>query len=203
MKVSLFRLYLIALSLLTAGLTAPWLVPYPADGPRLHALLADVPTTPQRHRVLGYDRAAFGTWAPVNGCTTREQAVTAVTGVQPVACAFPPETVGTDPYSGLALPVGDIEVDHVVPLSAAWDLGAHAWTDAQRHAFANDPDNLVATSRALNQAKSDQLASGWLPPGRRARCEYVRAQANVVKNYGLALPAKEKRIMRRQCAIWG
>ena len=48
-----------------------------------------------------------------------------------------------DPYTGRTVDVGvtglrGIHVDHVYPLSAAWDLGAWAWSPSRRAAFAND-----------------------------------------------------------------
>ena len=56
----------------------------------------------------------------------------------------------TDPYTGNPLELtGEVEIDHVFPLSAAWDLGAHGWEPGRREAFANDPRNR-------------RLASSWI-----------------------------------------
>ena len=93
----------------------------------------------------------------------------------------------------------EVEIDHVFPLSAAWDLGAHSWDDARRLAFANDPRNLVAVHRSVNQQKSDQLPAQWLPPDPAARCWYVQRLAEVAAVYGLALPGEDARVMRAQC----
>lgn len=90
-----------------------------------------------------------------------------------------------------------VEIDHVFPLSAAWDMGAWGWDNKRKAEFANDPLNLVATDKALNQAKSDSLPSEWLPPANR--CDYARRLAAVARKYELALPAADVRTMRRQC----
>ena len=41
-----------------------------------------------------------------------------------------------------------VQIDHIVPLALAWDLGARNWTDEMRVRFANDPANLLAVARA-------------------------------------------------------
>lgn len=106
----------------------------------------------------------------------------------------------TDPYTGEDLLPADVEIDHIFPLSAAWDMGAYAWPQEKRLAFANDPLNLVVTSSRANQAKSDSLPSEWMPPARRNRCDYSRRLAAVASKYQLAIPREDRRVMRRSCA---
>ncbi|WP_230307870.1 HNH endonuclease family protein [Corynebacterium guaraldiae] len=64
-------------------------------------------------------------------------------------------------------------------------------------AFANDPLNLVATARNLNQAKSDSLPADWLPPA--DRCDYSQRLAAVARKYQLPLPSRDYVVMRHQC----
>jgi hypothetical protein len=73
-----------------------------------------------------------------------------------------------DPYSGETVrfekaTASEVPIDHVVPLAAAWVQGAKAWTADQREAFANDPANLIATTREQNSAKGDSTADEWVP----------------------------------------
>lgn len=185
--------------------TALLLFPRPLlDEPDLPAL-SDLPVReiPQRARVLGYDRAAFGPgWAPAEGCTVRESVLTDA-GATLHDCHV---TAGTAPdrYTGRMLDLrGDVDVDHVLPLSAAWDLGAHAWSGAQRRAFANDPRNLVPSSAATNREKSDLLPEAWLPPARASRCWYARRLAAVALAHDLPLPAGDLAAMRRACRMDG
>jgi hypothetical protein len=56
-----------------------------------------------------------------------------------------------DPYSGrtIAFQRGqstsdDVQIDHVVALSDAWQKGAQGLDETRRRAFANDPLNLLA-----------------------------------------------------------
>lgn len=198
-------MYLAILSLVTVVAAAWTWLPRQAPlqqedlAPVEHSL-ADVPEVPQRVRVLGYDRAAFGAgWRPEGGCTMREAVISAQFSAAPaVDCALP-RTLARDPYAGEDLAADEVEIDHVFPLSAAWDLGAHSWDDARRSAFANDPRNLVAVHRSVNQQKSDQLPAQWLPPDPSARCWYVQRLAEVAAVYGLALPGEDARVMRAQC----
>lgn len=192
------RLYLALLTLCTIAIA-----PFPTG-----LLRIDVPSPPIRHTVLGYDRtAAFGTWAPLSdGCDTRTTAMAHAwqQAGAAVSCHIPYAAWDAapirDPYTGQPISPADVELDHLYPLAAAWDMGAYAWPHEKRLAFANDPANLIVTSSAANQAKSDMLPSEWLPPERRARCAYARQLADVAKHYALPLPAPDQRAMRRACA---
>lgn len=202
----LFIALLCAATVLLALVTAPkqWASP----------LLSDIPTTPQRAKVPGYERHLFGAgWLTPSGaeCDTRDLVITAQGANAEDLCTpahqhsahaehHPPddpyssEKISTDVRLGVA-----IEIDHIIPLSAAWDLGAHSWDHATRVRFANDPLNLVAVSKSQNQAKSDQLPSQWLPPKRGARCWYVNRMAEVAYLYQLPLPEEDVKTMKRQC----
>ncbi|WKK61316.1 HNH endonuclease family protein [Corynebacterium sp. P3-F1] len=193
-----FRAYLCALVLATIAV-----VPFPT--PRS---LIDVPVNPHpRRTVLGYERSFFGDgWGTQrSGCTTREAVMASAWEVE--SCVVPYRQWDmastepfTDPYTGELLDPADVEIDHIIPLRAAWDAGAHAWSEDKRLAFANDPLNLVVTSRTANQAKSDSLPSEWLPPDTKVRCSYSRRIAAIARAYDLALPKPDVRTMRRQCS---
>lgn len=189
----LFRTYLIALTLATA-----LVLPFPTGTWAVSAAAG-----PPRATVPGYSRAEFGEgWATLgDGCTTRSTAMALAFAAG--SCHVPHRqwdvSPVTDPYTGDPLAPGDVEIDHLVPLAAAWDLGAHTWDPARRRAFANDPRNLVVTSSRANQAKSDQLPSQWMPRNWRARCAYGRQLAGVAAEYGLALPRADLRAARRAC----
>jgi len=96
-----------------------------------------------------------------------------------------------DPYSGTAIPFNrgpqsaDIQIDHVVALSDAWQTGAQQLDMLRRTAFANDPLNLLAVDGGLNTQKSDSDAASWLPPNKSYRCAYVARQVAVKSAYGL------------------
>lgn len=150
----------------------------------------------------GYDRDLFGqAWydADRNGCDTRNDVLR-----RDLREADVREGTGgclvlsgrlEDPYTGSTVAFergdGQVEIDHVVALSDAWQKGAAQWGEAKRLAFANDPLNLVATTSRANGSKSDSDAATWLPPSRAAWCPMVARQVAVKSAYALAVTAAE------------
>ncbi len=144
----------------------------------------------------GYSRDAFGpAWADVdqNGCDTRDDVLrrdlTATAGSS--GCEVATGTL-TDPYSGTTIRFtrgvdtsSDVQIDHVVALSNAWQIGAFAWPTTEREQFANDPLNLLAVQGRLNSQKGDGDAATWLPPATGIRCAYVARQVAVKTKYRL------------------
>jgi len=76
-----------------------------------------------------------------------------------------------------------IDIDHVVPLKWAWDLGAAGWHQSKRERFANDRVNLWPVELRLNRSKGAQPPTEWLPPS--GRCGYVARFVRIVKQYDL------------------
>lgn len=67
-----------------------------------------------------------------------------------------------DPYTGSTYTdPADIDIDHVVPLANAWRSGASGWSEAEREAYANDPEVLLSAEDNANQEKG----GGTPPPG--------------------------------------
>ena len=159
----------------------------------------------------GYDRDQFGqSWRDIdrNGCDQRNDVLARdLTNV-----AFRPDTNScvvltgqlADPYSGQTVPFqrgedtsDDVQIDHVVALSNAWQTGAQQLDPDARERFANDPLNLMATDGAVNQAKGDGDAATWLPPARGFRCAYVARQVAVKAKYRLWVTAAERDAIAR------
>ncbi len=101
-----------------------------------------------------------------------------------------------DPYTGRTVTfskseAAKVQIDHVVPLGAAWSRGARDWPQATRERFANDPANLLATTGSANQSKSDRGPARWLP--REAyRCAYAVRWIEVSAAYRLAVTPPDK-----------
>ena len=159
----------------------------------------------------GYSRSQFGqAWADVdrNGCDTRNDMLKRdLTNVE-----FKVKTrdcvvlsgVLFDRYSGETINFVrgnvtsmEVQIDHVVALSNAWQTGAFKLTLMQRTAFANDPLNLFAVKGRLNSQKGDGDAATWLPPLKSFRCSYVAQQIAVKAKYSLWVTAPEKEAMTR------
>lgn len=98
----------------------------------------------------------------------------------------------------------EVQIDHIVAVSDAWQKGAQSWEADKRRNFYNDPENLVAVSGELNQEKSDQDAASWLPPNKAFRCQYVARQIHIKAKYDLWVTSAEKSAMQevlKRCAI--
>lgn len=111
-----------------------------------------------------------------------------------------------DEYAGTPIPITDspreIDIDHIFPLSAAWDLGAHSWDHEQRRKFANDGRNLVPTDASANREKSDSLPAAWMPSDDSAHCWYARRVAFVAVLYDLKIPEVDARKMTEACTLF-
>ena len=159
----------------------------------------------------GYTRAQFGqAWADVdrNGCDTRNDMLKRdltdiVFKVKTRDCVVL-SGVLIDRYSGETINFVrgnvtsmEVQIDHVVALSNAWQTGAFKLTVLQRTALANDPMNLFAVKGRLNSQKGDGDTATWLPPLKSFRCSYVAQQIAVKAKYSLWVTAPEKEAMAR------
>jgi hypothetical protein len=170
-------------------------------------VLAGIPVVPARIRGFDYRRAAFGdAWddnnnAPGghNGCDTRNDILNRdLVDKTFVALKRCPDAVATgtlhDPYTNATVAfvrgnqVGaSVQIDHLVPLALAWDLGARDWTDEMRLRFANDPANLLAVAGKANQDKGDGEPATWMPPNSAFWCQYAVQFAEVLRGYQLPI----------------
>jgi hypothetical protein len=182
-----------------------------AAEPQAGLATAILETLPVKGRApkTGYTRDQFGqAWADVdrNGCDTRndilQRDLTSImykTGTR--NCVVASGTL-VDRYSGETINFVrgnvssmEVQIDHVVALSNAWQTGAFKLSADQRKALANDPLNLFAVKGSLNQQKSDGDAATWLPPMKSFRCAYVAQQIAVKAKYSLWVVPPEKAAM--------
>jgi len=158
----------------------------------------------------GYDRDQFGQrWADTNrnGCDTRND----ILQRDLKNIIYKPGTRNCvvasgellDPYSGKIINFVrgnvtsmEVQIDHVVALSNAWQTGAFKLSLAKRTEFANDPLNLLAVQGRLNSQKGDGDAATWLPPLKSYRCKYVARQIGVKAKYDLWVTPPEKSAMQ-------
>ena len=68
---------------------------------------------------------------------------------------------GTDPYTGINFNPSTCEVDYIVAAQEAFESGAWAWNAAQRMAFGNDAENLIATRDCVKQSKGAHGLAEW------------------------------------------
>ncbi|WP_346037200.1 GmrSD restriction endonuclease domain-containing protein [Brevibacterium picturae] len=91
----------------------------------------------------------------------------------------------------------NIDIDHIVARSNAWQTGAATFDEDTLKEFGNDPLNLLAVSSSLNRQKGDGDAATWLPPAKSYRCEYVSRQIAIKHKYDLWVVTAEKSAMQR------
>lgn len=149
-----------------------------------------------------YQRSAFPHWIP---CLDVRERVLLEESRRPVTFAADGCTIRAgewlDVYTGeLVTTPAALDVDHLIPLAAAWRAGAAAWPSARRRAYANalaDPDHLVAVTARANRAKGSRGPATWLPPRRAARCWYVRAWQRIARTWRLELAADDQAAIAR------
>jgi 5-methylcytosine-specific restriction endonuclease McrA len=90
----------------------------------------------------------------------------------------------------------DIDIDHVVPLANAWRSGASSWSDAEREAYANDPDVLLSVEDDANQSKGDKGPEAWKPPNREIWCDYANQWIEIKTSYDLSATPQEKQALQ-------
>lgn len=154
----------------------------------------------------GYERSQFGDgWQEIDGCDMRNiiLARDLKNLITNDKCQVTKGTLD-DPYTGRTIMFergastsDDVQIDHVVALSDAWQKGAQLLSAEQREQFANDPLELIAVEGAANQQKSDSDAASWLPSNKAFRCQYVARQIAVKKKYSMWVTSAEKDAMVR------
>ena len=159
----------------------------------------------------GYSRDQFGqSWRDLdrNGCDQRNDVLrrdlrkfTLKTGTH--GCLVLTGTL-TSAYTGTVIGFvrgqrtsQEVQIDHVVALSDAWQKGAQRWSAAKRELFANDFLELRAVDGHSNGSKSDSDAASWLPPYKNYWCGFVASQIAVKKKYGLWVTRAEHDTMAR------
>jgi hypothetical protein len=194
-----------------------------AEVPTVHPgtdVLAGITVVPLRPHRYDYRRPMFGdAWtddndAPLghNGCDTRDDILNRdlvdKTYVSVKRC---PDAVATgtlhDPYTNKTIAfqrgakVGEaVQIDHIVPLSYAWDMGAADWPGAERLRFANDPANLLAVDGQANQDKGDSPPALWMPANTAFACQYAVQFIAVLRGYSLPVDLTSTGVLRRAAA---
>ncbi|KES03622.1 hypothetical protein BU52_29370 [Streptomyces toyocaensis] len=197
--------------------TAPGLAPVTGEKDRAAAVaLIEKVTTKGRGPKTGYDRDEFGyAWMDTadgvplarNGCDTRNDLLQRDgrelrfrSGSNCVVVAM----TLADPYTGRTIEwrkqqAAEVQIDHVVPLSYSWQMGASRWPESKRRQLANDTLNLIPVEGRANSAKSDSGPAAWLPPNKGVRCAYAVRFAQVAVKYEMPVTPADRRMMLEQC----
>jgi hypothetical protein len=180
-------------------------------------VLAGVAVLPQRTHRYDYHRTAYGeAWdddndAPGghNGCDTRDDILDRdLVDKTYVSIKRCPNAVASgtlrDPYTNTVIAfqrgakVGEaVQIDHIVPLAYAWDMGASGWPEPLRLRFANDPANLLAVQGQANQDKGDLPPGQWMPPNSAFACQYAMQFIAVLRGYALPVDEPSAGVLRQ------
>jgi hypothetical protein len=156
-------------------------------------------------RIGGYKRSLFKHWvdANKNGKDTRAEVLIAESLVS-VQFSSTGKTVSTGKWLSLYdgetwTQASDVDVDHVVALAEAWRSGAWKWSSSRRQSYANDLGvawTLRAVTDNVNQSKSDDDPTYWLPPLELANCVYLIEWVAVKIRWKLSVDAEERQSIR-------
>lgn len=110
-----------------------------------------------------------------------------------------------DPYSGRKITSSsDIDIDHIIPLSYAAKNGGQEWASEVKEQFANDPDNLLATSAKENRSKGDKGPGSYMPSYKPYRCQYSKAFTKIANKYQLSIQKADYEMLEttlKECQI--
>ncbi|NRQ33361.1 HNH endonuclease [Nonomuraea sp. NN258] len=197
---------LLSLAPAATAVAAPAVPNAPADLPTALSTSSattalDGLTVARHESMAGYRRDRFPRWIPQGqDCNTREKVfLRDGRNVRRDEYCRAVSGAWTNPYDGTVITQpSQLEVDHVVPLTNAWQSGANTWTDAKRKAFANDLEapQLLTTTKESRLAKDDQSPDEWRPPLRSYWCTYSRAWIDVKARYHLTVTPEEKTVLR-------
>lgn len=171
-----------------------------SDGKSVQAILDTLTVAPAvSTNAAGqtYKRTYFKHWVSENntGCDTRVAVLLRDSKTKPVVdgCTVVSGDWISD-YDGKEYQKpGGMDIDHMVPLSEAWQSGALDWDAATRQSYANDLGydfGLVPVSAHSNRSKSDQDPTTWKPD--TDACVYVGHWTMVKYRWNLTVDQAEK-----------
>lgn len=145
-----------------------------------------------------YNRKDWKHWSSSgHGCrNTRSQIMferskTPVTFTNKKECTVKTGTWDDFYYNEVITTAKDADIDHVIPLKHANDIGGEAWSPEQKEKFANDPDNLIITNKSYNRQKGAKTIAEWLPVDRTYACRYVIKWFDLKRKYNLKISKEE------------
>jgi hypothetical protein len=196
-----------AVAIAMVGLTA---VARPAAAATIGSktLLAQL-TVAGEHSGTGSGRFRYWIDADHDGCNTRLEVLIAEARTKPQVGPNCTLTGGVwrSRYDGvLVTDVTQLNVDHVVPTSEAWQSGAWRWNAATRRSFANDlayGPTLIGVTRSSIQDKAAREPSAWLPPNTKFDCTYLAQWVAVKWRWQLSVNSKEKTFLANKLSACG
>ena len=187
----------VAAGSVTAGTSTPAAARPDVHRISSHYLLSHLPVRSAHY--AGYLRSKFTLWTEhPDGCNTRYKVLIRDAVVKPAveAGCYLAHGKWVSPYDGFTTTdPTKLQVDHVVPLAAAWGAGAYRWNADTRKRFANDLGtsyDLIAVSGHSNESKGDSGPDQYLPPRSSFDCRYMADYTAVLWRWHLSIDPTEK-----------
>lgn len=148
-------------------------------------------------QTITYQRNLFGQWQDEDrNCLNTRHEVLKERSLEPVTLSPNGCTVVSGKwadfyYDEFLFNSSEIDIDHVVPLKHAFDLGASDWSKEKKAEFYNDKENLVITNLKYNRQKGSQTPLTWMPIDRTYACKYMIKWITIKQKYALNISTKE------------
>ncbi|BDZ52790.1 hypothetical protein GCM10025867_50310 (plasmid) [Frondihabitans sucicola] len=146
--------------------------------------------------MAGYSRDNFKTWDKSTlgaGCDTRDAVLYRDATAPKIGANCHITGTWADPYTGTTLrDQSDLDIDHMVPLAAAWRSGAATWTASQRETYANSPLVTLAVDNSANRQKGDKTPDQWKPANTGDYCAYAVRWTEIKTTWKLSVTTSEK-----------
>jgi len=109
-----------------------------------------------------------------------------------------------DPYTGeVFTDPSDLDIDHMVPLKAAYDAGGVFWNEDRKKAYFNDleqPEHLIAVSASANRSKGSKVPYEWMPSNEAYHCQYIKDWISIKDRWTLDISHREALFLARELA---
>jgi hypothetical protein len=153
---------------------------------------------------LLYNRDDWGGWIDADGdCQDTRAEILIRDSLQPVRFRAGRECSVSSglwrlPYTeGTVTNARQLDIDHIIPLKWAHGHGGDRWTADRKRTFANDPDNLLATSASANRSKGAKGPDQWMPS--IDQCGYAKRWESLLQKYQLVVLPVETSSLKRAC----
>lgn len=107
----------------------------------------------------------------------------------------------TDPFTGEKFQdPSKLDIDHMVPLKAAYDAGASFWEEPRKVMYFNDlthPGHLRAVSASANRSKGARPPQEWMPPNQKHHCQYLTDWLVIKDRWDLEIDKEEALFLAR------
>jgi len=148
-----------------------------------------------------YNRDAWGGWIDEDGDCQNTRAEILIrdsqTDVSLDGCRVVSGLWNLPYWDGTATQASQMDIDHIIPLKWAHGHGGDKWSKGKKINFANDPDNLLATSSSANRSKGAKGPDQWMPEVER--CSYAKRWQRLIDKYELLATAQELEVIADAC----